>query len=155
MVQGPRIRVSVCIHDHGRILLVQHTKREHSYWLLPGGGLEYGETLEETARREVLEETGIGVVLGPLIIVCEAIQPGGRHNLEMVFSGTVEDAGDALRTSDTGITAVAWVPREEFSGLELHPPIARHIESCWIKNFDHEVLVLGNVWQDHPGHERK
>lgn len=151
MRHEPRIRVSVCICDADRILLVQHTKGDHSYWLLPGGGLEYGETLEETARREVLEETGVQVEIERLILVCEAIQPGGRHNLEMVFRGHAKNP-DEMKCGDDCISDCAWVEREKFATLELHPPIARQIEGCWQDDFGTEVLVLGNVWQDHPGH---
>ena len=35
-----------------RILLVRHEKNDYSYWLVPGGGVEFGEEIEETARRE-------------------------------------------------------------------------------------------------------
>jgi len=50
--------------DAGRVLL-QH--RDDGHWGIPGGAMELGETLEETARREVREETAL--TLGPLNLV--------------------------------------------------------------------------------------
>lgn len=57
-----RIGAAAIITDErGRVLLVRHTYGELN-WELPGGGGEPGESAEETAAREVREETGIEVV---------------------------------------------------------------------------------------------
>ncbi len=48
------------IHNNA-ILMVQHVEPSRSYWTLPGGGLEAGETPAEAAVREVWEETGMRV----------------------------------------------------------------------------------------------
>ncbi len=49
--------VRVLLVRDGSVLLVKHTY--HPGWLLPGGGVKRGETLEQAARREVREETGL------------------------------------------------------------------------------------------------
>ena len=58
----------------GRVVLV---KRAHEplmgEWNLPGGGVELGETLEQACAREVLEETGLVVSVGPLVDVFDRI----------------------------------------------------------------------------------
>lgn len=43
--------------EHDRILL--HKRADNGYWGIPGGYMELGETVEDTARREVWEETGL------------------------------------------------------------------------------------------------
>jgi hypothetical protein len=43
----PRIRVAAIIQQGNALLMVRHQKAEHSYWLLPGGGVKSGETLEQ------------------------------------------------------------------------------------------------------------
>ena len=55
----PRLRVSVLLRWQGRILLCRQEKPGKEYWLLPGGGVEWGETLTEALRRELGEEVGI------------------------------------------------------------------------------------------------
>jgi ADP-ribose pyrophosphatase len=60
---------AVVIDEQGRILL---QKRNQQVWGLPGGFMELGESLEDTARREVFEETGIRV---------------GKLSLVHIFSG--------------------------------------------------------------------
>ena len=44
---GVRVRVAVLIRKGDQVLLVEHQKNGHKYWLLPGGGVEYGESLVE------------------------------------------------------------------------------------------------------------
>ncbi|MBN9416993.1 hypothetical protein ABS71_05020 [bacterium SCN 62-11] len=53
------LRVCGALLRENRILLVRHREGERIYWTLPGGGLEAGETPEEGAVREMLEETGL------------------------------------------------------------------------------------------------
>src|SRR5207302_10614827 len=89
MAGGVRIRVAVCLTRDGRMLLVQHEKTGRRYWLLPGGGLERGETIARCAAREVEEETGYRVQAGRLVHGCEAMEPGGRHMLSLVYAGRI------------------------------------------------------------------
>ncbi len=161
----PRLRVAVCLTAADRLLLVGQGKAGHRYWLLPGGGVERGETLVEAAHRELIEETGIDVAIGRLLIVCEAIEPGGRHLVNLVFSGRARAAepGDPGAPAaapgrlpepvpaDAAIEEVRWVSRDELLGLELRPPIAEAVAAAWSAGFGGAVQVLGNVWSADPG----
>jgi 8-oxo-dGTP diphosphatase len=67
----PEVRaVAVVIRD-GEVLLVQSTHSPDA-WVAPGGKLEVRETLPQAAAREVWEETGIRVTMGPLIACRQA-----------------------------------------------------------------------------------
>jgi 8-oxo-dGTP diphosphatase len=141
-----RVRVGVCLVEDDRILLAEHVKSGHRHWLLPGGGVEPGETMAETAAREMLEETGFTVKTGRLLIVCEAIEARGRHLVNMVFSAT--RLHGSLRVGRDGtLEEVAWRGREELEGLDMHPPIASAVLACWDEGFEGPVKVLGNVWR--------
>ena len=55
----PRVRVSALLRWHDRVLLCRQEKPGKQYWLLPGGGVDGGESLLDALRRELAEELGI------------------------------------------------------------------------------------------------
>ena len=64
-----RIRVAGILCEKEKILLVSHKKKDNIYWLLPGGGVDYGESLDEALKREFSEELNIDIDVHDLILV--------------------------------------------------------------------------------------
>lgn len=72
-----RITVKAIIFNQGRILLLKRKKTSrdgHGFWELPGGGLRFGESLEEALQREVLEETSLHVTVIQPVYTFNAIR---------------------------------------------------------------------------------
>ena len=92
-------------------------RRGRLLWSLPKGHIEEGETPEDTAVREVAEETGIiGEVVAPLGIIDFWFVADGRRVHKTVHHFLLRAIGGALSDADIEVTEVAWVPLEELSG---------------------------------------
>jgi len=81
-----RLRVcGICIQDN-KLLLVRHahTIDNSCFWAPPGGGLDYGETMEQCLRREFQEETGLEVEVQRFLFINEFMQEP-LHAVEMYF----------------------------------------------------------------------
>jgi ADP-ribose pyrophosphatase YjhB (NUDIX family) len=78
--------------DDGRagIVLVERA-HEPLGWALPGGFVDYGETVETAARREALEETGLEVTLSDLLgVYSDPERDPRQHTISTVFVGRAE-----------------------------------------------------------------
>jgi 8-oxo-dGTP pyrophosphatase MutT (NUDIX family) len=105
-VTGPRAALIGRTDRRGRLL-----------WSLPKGHIEEGETPEDTAVREVAEETGIiGEVVAPLGIIDFWFVADGRRVHKTVHHFLLRAIGGALSDADVEVTEVAWVPLDELSG---------------------------------------
>ncbi len=145
----PRLRVAVVLVRGEDILLVQHRKAGRTYWLVPGGGVEEGESLAAAACREVQEELGLQVAVDRLILLCEAIDPRGtRHIVNFFFLGHIE-GGTLRRTPDDPVLVDArYWPARALATLETYPPVGPQLLAAFEHGFQGPVQVLGNTWHD-------
>jgi 8-oxo-dGTP diphosphatase len=146
---GPRIRVAGLLRRGDAVLLCNHRKGELSYWLLPGGGVEEGETMEEALRRELAEECGLSDVYveGPIAVV-ESIGPPDirprKHVVHVIFYASVaDDRYAAISSEDSTIRGHRLVEVSEVPALPIHPPIHRFLER-WRPG--DPFVHLGSLW---------
>lgn len=99
--RNPYPTTDVIVEVEGKIVLIER-KAEPIGWALPGGFVDYGETVESAARREVMEETGLSVELRALLgVYSEPDRDPRQHNLSVVYvgraSGSPKGGDDAAR----------------------------------------------------------
>lgn len=113
----------ILVHD-GAVALVRSSNPNHvpPLWWLPGGGIDFGETPEETLVREFLEETGLRVANPALFSVTSDVRKrdnGDRiHTVRIIYTVTL--AGGDLTHEVHGTTDhAAWYPTEQLESLNL------------------------------------
>ena len=139
----PRIRVSAILRRGSRILLVRHEKHGREYWLLPGGGVQAGETLVRALKRELVEEVGLDadVPLEGPVAIADSIAPRGspaKHVVHIVFAGHL-----GVSSTDEAVWNHRLFDVEELAGLALHPPIQRFL-ARWQPG--DPTVYLGALW---------
>lgn len=143
----PTTRISVIIVDENKkILLVRHRKGNRSYWVLPGGRLEYGETFNECAIRELKEETGLDIQPDRIVFLSEAIAPDrSRHIVNIYITGKV--VGGSMQLGNEPVLAgVDFFALSELERLTLFPPIGKNIINSIANGFPDDIKYLGNIW---------
>jgi 8-oxo-dGTP diphosphatase len=128
----PAVGVGAVIVRDGKALIVRraHEPRKGE-WSLPGGLLHLGESLADAARREVREETGLDVELGPIIETFDRVHRDeeGRIRYHFVIIDFVgwSAGGEAVAGSDA--EAVAWVSADEID----HYSVNAHAKAVIVK----------------------
>ncbi|HNZ64673.1 MAG TPA: NUDIX hydrolase [Smithella sp.] len=103
----PRVGVGAITVKDGNVLLVKRgIEPSRGLWAIPGGTLKLGETLQECAVREILEETGVRIRVGSCVYVFDFIERDDQRKIKFHYvivdfaadylSGEVKGADDAL-----------------------------------------------------------
>ena len=116
-MRGPSLAVDIVIRSRGGVVLIRRKNEPfRSRWALPGGFVEYGETVEDAAAREALEETGIVVKVERLLGVYSAPDRDPRgHTISVCFLAS--RAGGRMRAASdaTEVGLFRSIPREELA----------------------------------------
>jgi 8-oxo-dGTP diphosphatase len=117
-VSSPEVAVgAVCTHLETLLLIRRGRGPAQGQWSVPGGRVEWGETLHEAVVRETYEETGLEVVVDSFLGWVERIvEP--YHYVILDFSVTALDPSRPPVAGDDA-AEVAWVPIDQLSEIRL------------------------------------
>lgn len=130
----PIFGVGAIIFEGETVLLIKRgLPPMEGYWSLPGGAQEAGETVEEALRREILEETGLGIEIIKFATMVDIIDLDAvgkaRHHYTVadyvcrVLGGTLKAGGDAADAK--------WVQLSGLADFNLTPKTREVIEAAW------------------------
>jgi 8-oxo-dGTP diphosphatase len=140
MPENPVIRTirtaarAIVICD-GKLLAVKMRDRQGVFYILPGGGQKPGETLEQTVRRECMEEVGVAVTVERLLYVREYIgrnhvfstRHAAFHQVEHVFQCKVDNPHSVCPGSETDNlqVGVSWLALDHIQAIRFYPECLR------------------------------
>lgn len=131
-----RVKARAVVFVDGRLVLARETRQGRTHLSLPGGRVREREAVEEAVAREVAEETGVAVAVGPLLYVAE-VRDARVHDLNLVFAATAE------RLPADGALALLDLSREPWP--VVMPPLLERIAADRAAGWSAAPRWLGNV----------
>ncbi len=157
-----RVRVAALIENsQHEILLIQQKKKDSYYWLLPGGGIEFGESAENALKRELKEELSLEMKSASFLLLNESIEPGGkRHLIQLVFLVNVKKEVPELNLNERAITGFGYFSPAAIREMDLRPDIkffllegdfksAPFIKSTWVSEKKMSLIETISVNTEH------
>jgi len=125
----PRAAVGAIVFKEDRALLVKRGKPPaESQWAIPGGSIELGESLQEAAEREILEEAGIVIRAGDPVFAFDTVRRDDSDRIRfhyVIVDVTAEYVSGEIRAGDDAADA-RWVSAEEINDLGINQ-VTRHV----------------------------
>lgn len=118
-----RNRAAVILLDGEKVALIRREKMGSVYYVFPGGGIEEGETPEQAAKREALEELGVNVRVGPLVanVFYEGNQYFFHGEITDGIFGTGKGPEFIHPRVENGTYTPQWVPLYLLNSLDVRP----------------------------------
>ena len=114
----PRLTSAVLVVDNNKFLLAKRNKQNYKgYWIIPGGGVDFGESTKDAAIREIKEETNIDVEIIKKIGYKEIINFPGRYH-SIVFYYLAKPKNLNLQANDD-ISSAKFFNMEDIKELKI------------------------------------
>jgi len=130
--EQPVVAVGAIVFRNSRVLLVRRAQPpSQDLWAIPGGRVEIGETLQEAAEREILEETGITIQAREPVYTFDYIERDGSElpRFHYVIIDMIADyVRGEIRAGDDAADA-RWVSAEELAGLKVSSKTVRLLKT--------------------------
>jgi 8-oxo-dGTP diphosphatase len=132
--QRPIVGVGAVIIQGDQVLLVQRGNEPgRGQWGIPGGAIELGEPLRQAIQREVQEECGLEIEVGPVIEAVDVIvhDEAGRIRFHYVVVDLLAEAVGGRLTPGSDILAARWVKADEFAQLNLSERVVKVLRKAF------------------------
>ena len=119
-------RAGVLIIRGGRVALIERQWNGRRYWVIPGGGVEPGETVADAARREAEEELGVPVELGVLRVCIDHREEDGSIQRQWYFDAVlgaddIRVVGPETKSANVGTYKAVWIGLDQLDLGAIHP----------------------------------
>jgi len=130
----PLVAVGAVVFKEDKVLLVLRAKPPaENRWTIPGGSVELGETLQEAAEREILEETGLTIQAGKPVYTFDVIErdPKGKILFHYVIVDLAADyVSGELKPGDDA-NDVCWASFGDVKTLTVSTATRKLLKQCY------------------------
>lgn len=130
--RDPRVAVGAVVFKEGRVLLVRRGQAPaENLWAIPGGSVEIGETLQEAAEREILEETGVEIRAAKPIYTFDVIDrdQNGKIRFHYVIIDLSADYVTGEPAPGDDAIEARWVSEQEIKELQVSAPTLKLLKT--------------------------
>ena len=122
----------IILNRRKEILLEKHKKRTpwYGYWILPGGKLEMGESLENCVKREIKEEVGIDVKIKRLVSVFVSKESRNLSLPIVLVFFLAEPLCEEIKIREDEIKDAKWFALKEIKNLRIHPDAIKALKDA-------------------------
>jgi ADP-ribose pyrophosphatase YjhB (NUDIX family) len=132
--------------QNDEILLIQHIKNNKKYWLLPGGGVKFGEDLKSALKREMEEELGVKIEVGDLLFASDSISvKEARHIVNLYFQCEYV-SGDYKLATEERLNSYGFFNYSKLEEMKIIPPIKTTLINFIKNNSQKNKKYLGSRW---------
>jgi len=143
-----RVKGSALIIENEAVLLVEFHDENGLHYNLPGGGVEQGESLLQTVKREAREEASVDIEVGEVAFLYEYAphlnydKYGSVHSLTTIFDCSLREGENPKvpEERDQNQTGVKWVLLDELHTIVLYPNLREEISAYYKKK--HSIPLL-------------
>lgn len=116
----PKLVVGILVRNKNKFLLAREIlEGGKAYWIVPGGKVEFGETIEDAAKREILEETGIKAKKLKFLAYKEAIAAKYNYHTVIFFFETKTNTTKIKDDIEGKVMEAKWFTKRQALKLPL------------------------------------
>jgi len=129
----PVVGVGALVEHNAKVLLIKRGEPPYiGQWCIPGGKVRFGESLQQAAEREILEETGIVIKAGEPIFSFDIIDTSNKDALiHYVVIDLVADYISGEIRSGSDAIDVAWVDKDNLESFTVQETTRQLLERWW------------------------
>jgi 8-oxo-dGTP diphosphatase len=118
-VRAPRLVVAVLIKKGSKFLLIkEELEDKKETWIIPGGGVDFGESLEQAAIREIKEELGLDIKITKFIKFHESVFPDFNYH-SVIFFFLAKSLSDKIKIGEEKILDAQYFSVKQMHKLDL------------------------------------